>query len=132
MIQITTLKPVNYPHIIEKFGNDIWDKGVVITYGNKIHCKAGNISPQIMEHEQVHVHQQIAFPGGAAAWWREYIRNARFRLHEELEAHKVEAAYVRKHVSNHKKQAEKLDYIAHSMANNYSGMISYSEAKELL
>lgn len=129
---ISKEKPVNYPHIADKFGSDIWDRGVVITYAPDIHCKSGQPSPQIIHHEEVHIRQQLAFPGGPAAWWREYIQNDRFRLQEELEAHKEEAAYIRKYVGNRKKQAEKLDYLAHSMSRNYAGMISYAEAKEQL
>jgi len=125
-------KPVNYPHIEEKFGKDLWERGVVITYGDTIHCKNPHISPQIIAHEEIHVRQQLAFPGGPAAWWREYIRNDAFRLQEELEGHKHEASYVRAHVPNRRKRADAIDYIHRSIASNYGGIITYEEASRFI
>lgn len=132
MMQFSQEKPVNYPHIEEKFGKDLWDRGVVITYAPAIHSKNRSISPQIIHHEEVHIRQQLAYPGGPAAWWREYIRNDKFRLQEELEAHKAEAAYVRTNVHNRKKSEAAIDYIRHSIATNYAGIISLSEARRLI
>lgn len=130
MITVSKEKPPIYPRLAEKFGADIWDRGVVITYGEQIHCKSGHPAPSIFEHEKVHVLQQLAM--GRDEWWTRYLEDPEFRLSQELEAYKVEAQYIRRNYPNRRKQAEKLDWLAQSMAANYAGMISYAEAKSLL
>lgn len=129
MMKISNEKPACYPHLEAKFGK-IWEKGVLITIGDTIHTIRPNVGPQMMAHEEVHMKQQLEM--GVDKFIRTYLRDNEFRLKVELEAHKVEAAYVRTHVHNRKKQATALDYIHRSLAENYQDIISYDEARKLV
>lgn len=129
---ISTEKPPIYPRLAEKFGEDIWDRGVVITYGEKIHCKSGNVAPSIIEHEQVHIRQQREYPGGPEAWWNRYLEDPAFRLQEELAGHRAQANYVIMYCPNPKKRLHALTHIRRSISSNYGGIITYQEACKLI
>lgn len=128
---ISKEKPPIYEKIRAAFG-DVWERGVIITYGDRAYTARGGMSLDLQEHEAVHIKQQAAFPGGADAWWDKFIADKEFRLSQELEAYKVQVAYIRKHVSNRRKRETMIPFIYSSMADNYAGMITREEAERLL
>lgn len=129
---ISTEKPEIYPRIQAAFG-DVWDKGVLITYGDTVHVKKGGLSPDLRDHEQVHIDRQAIYPGGGAAWWDEYLANPKFRLDEELIAYQKQAKYIRAMVSNPRKQEEKLEWIRKCLSDSsYGNMVTYEEIRNLI
>lgn len=130
MIIVSTEKPAIYPRLAQMFGEDIWDRGVVITYGEKIHCKSGKLPLGILEHESVHVRQQQKM--GKDLWWDKYLSKPKFRLEQELEAHKLEADFIRALHMHPRDRSSKIEYLAQSLSSNYQLPISYGEAKKLL
>ncbi len=128
-MKVIAEKPPIYDRIARVFG-DLWDQGVVITYGDDCYTKSGGISPDLHAHEEVHVRQQRAM--GKDEWWNRYFVDTKFRLEQELEAYKVQAAYIRQWVGNRRKRDMKLDQICRDMAEMYNGMITYQEARAII
>lgn len=127
---ISTEKPAIYDRLEAAFGKGLWDQGVVITYGDTVHCKSGGMSLDLREHEATHIRQQAAY--GRDAWWDRYLIDKDFRFSQELEAYQVQARYIRANIHNRKKQERALDWICTCMAEMYGGMVSYDEAKKLI
>ncbi len=91
----------------------------------------GELSDELIVHEQVHFHQQRQ---GAAKWWNKFLTDPKFRLEQELPAHRAE---YREFCRNHRDRNARTRYLreiskrlAHPM---YGGLITAVEAmKEIL
>jgi len=82
--------PPNFKQIAAAFP-DAKGKGVIFTYGDTVYNPTGpSLSRGLQAHEAVHVERQLAFEGGAAAWWTNYIAEPHFRFTEEFQAHLAE------------------------------------------
>lgn len=80
--------PPNYEEIVKRFPAVKNNKGVVFTYGEILYIPGAFVPPSdLQKHEEVHSKQHKNFPGGAEAWWKKYLTDREFRLHEELEAY---------------------------------------------
>lgn len=108
-----------------------WESGVIVTYGDTVYTINGNMSPDIVVHEQVHIDQQTII--GAEEWWNKYLNDPQFRLQQELEAYSRQINYIVRHIPNRKKQMAIIEHIWKSISSvSYGNMISYKEAKEKL
>lgn len=131
-MKISMQKPPIYERLEEAFGKGLWERGVLITYGDTVHCAKGSMSADLQEHEQVHIDRQAAYPGGHVAWWERYLIDPKFRLEEELAAYRVQVAYINRYTPNKRKRQDKLHWIAKSMSESYGDMITYGQARNLL
>lgn len=62
--------------------------GEIFAWGSTIYNPDGSkLSAALLAHERVHLRQQAGIP---EAWWALYLKSARFRFEQELEAHIVE------------------------------------------
>lgn len=70
----------------EKF--EIDDPVTIYTYGDVLHnpFDVGLSVPTIV-HEETHMDQQAAYPGGPDAWWQKYFEDKDFRLSQEVAAY---------------------------------------------
>lgn len=100
--------PPNYAAIITAFpaANK---PGTIFTYHDTIYVRDAapgpvEISEALMEHEIVHVRQQATYPGGAFAWWKQYLDDPAFRQEQELEAHVVEYSWWCKNKVNRRQR----------------------------
>lgn len=60
----------------------------LFAYGDTIyHPSGGPIEPALRAHEEVHSQQQ---GNNAEDWWYRYLREDKFRLEQEFEAHLIE------------------------------------------
>ena len=60
----------------------------IFAYGGKIYSPGSKtLSPELIAHEQVHFRQQDDDPD---AWWDRFLKEPKFRLQQELEAHRAE------------------------------------------
>jgi hypothetical protein len=76
--------PPNFDEIEKVFGSI--PITVVFTYGSKIYAPGhGDISENLMVHEQIHEAQQ-AEAGGPESWWKRYLEDPIFRLEEISES----------------------------------------------
>ena len=126
---------VDYPPNIDKIDAKLHVKalrGIIYTYDGKIYAPDGaNLSYDLHEHERVHVRQHAAF-GGSDPWWERYLEDVEFRLDQELEAYRVQLAYINEHY-NRKQRRDMLDFIANSLASSmYGNLLSRKAALKLL
>lgn len=85
-MKILTMFPPNYWQINAAF--NVRGRPVIFCYGDTIYNpKRIKVGPDLIAHESVHSVQQDRDP---AAWWQRYIDDPRFRLHEEIAAHRAE------------------------------------------
>lgn len=126
-IEVVDARPPNFEDIVAVFPQAS-DPGVIFAYDGRIYAPgAKRVSPEIQEHESVHIARQA---GAAKTWWDRYLADATFRLEEELEAHRVEyCGYCRRH-SNRVKQGTALLHIATKLSSPlYGSLVSVAEAK---
>ena len=86
------------------------------------------IDDGLMAHEGVHAGQQGSNP---EAWWRTYIASPKFRLQEELAAHRVEYQWRAKApgMNRHQRRALLVDVAKRLSSPMYGSMISLSDAR---
>jgi hypothetical protein len=128
-MKILTEKPKIYDRLNKEFGAD-WDKGVIITYGGNIYCKAGAVSPDLLVHEMVHVRQQEGWDADEYA--EKYLNDKLFRYEKEVEAYKAQADWLRKNVRDRNKLNRILRHIWTAMSTMYGDMITFQEAQKLI
>ncbi len=117
---------------------NIKGKAVYFTFGDKIYNPKGkDISPALMAHEQVHCDRQGDDVDG---WWRKYIDDPKFRLEEELAAHRVEYQFIAADPASKKPVPgfrSKADYYLIQIAGRlssplYGNLITLAEARKAI
>lgn len=104
----------------------------VFTYYPYIYVPTGHeLSPDVRDHESVHLRQQEHYPGGAEAWWERWLTNVQFRFEQELEAYAVQLNAWRKAGSSRFKRTK--DRLAMDMSSDFYGhMVTFQEAEYAL
>lgn len=120
-------KPLVYEQCRQQFGID-WDKGIVLTYGDVIHCKT-DLDDHLVIHESVHIAQQTKM--GKDAWWAKYFTDPVFRLSQEIEAYREQWQYIQLKYNRHERR-KFFHKLASDMASMYGGMCTREQAEELL
>jgi hypothetical protein len=122
-------KPPIYEACAKQFGVN-WNNGIIFTYGDVVHCKI-KVSPRKLVHEKVHVEQQLSY--GVEEWWERYLKDATFRLEQELEAYRAEIAWIKPNVHNLAEKRRMLSEIVTSLSSYiYGNLLTSQQAKELL
>lgn len=108
--------------------------GVVFTWGNMIYNPSDtSIAPQIMAHESVHSQRQGQTFDEIAAWWKRYLHEPRFRLEEELEAHRAEYRAFKSWAKDRNDIARELHTIAARLSSQlYGGLLTYGQARRFI
>lgn len=103
---------------------------ILYCYGGTIYSPSGgNIPIWLERHEEVHSVRQYDDPD---KWWEQYIEDKKFRLEEELLAHKKEYE-VYKDLFNRKYSRGHLVHMAERLSSSmYGNCVSYKEAKGLI
>lgn len=125
-MNVETSYPPNYSEILKHF--DIKDrKTIVFTFGDTLHNPGGgNISPDLMAHEETHQRQQGKSPED---WWEKYLADPDFRLAQELAAYRVQYRAI---VGRPQKRAV-LQKISKDLSGPmYGNIISRDQAKQLI
>jgi hypothetical protein len=106
---------------------------VVFAYGHTIYNPAGKeIPPHRIHHEEVHRDQQLAYPGGVEAWWKEYVANKHFRLAQEAQAYQAQYAYIKSRANTKQLQSFLSQFAADLSSSFYGNVITVNEARELI
>jgi hypothetical protein len=117
--------PPIYEKILRYIPAVDWDGGVIICYGDTIHCKF-DIPADKVAHESVHVKQQEK---DKDAWWDRYLTDLEFRKSQELEAYKFEADFIRRTVKDRNLRFKLIHDIAKDFSSPlYGSIISFNEA----
>ena len=128
-MKFSTEKPPNWNEICKHFSVD-WNKGVIVTYGDTVHC-ISDIGEQKEIHEAIHIPQQLYT--GVDKWWSKYFEDPKFRLSQEMEAYKAEVKWVRNRYKDRNTRFKVIRQICLDISSKmYGSMISYEEATKLL
>lgn len=104
----------------------------IFAWGDKIFNPHGiAIGPELLAHERVHGDRQKLNAAGAAGWWQRYLADPKFRLEEELLAHRAEyRAYCANGNFTRNQRRIVLRHIAQRLASRlYGSMIALHDAK---
>jgi len=128
-MKLSKEKPAIYDRCHAAFGVE-WDAGLIIAYGDTIHCKF-DLGEQQLEHEKTHINQQRY--EGVDNWWNKYFNDPQFRLSQEVEAYRNEYAWVKRHV-NDRNRCYKLRYEMAKFLSGfmYGSLVSRDEAMRLI
>lgn len=127
---VSTPPPPNlYESLRAAFGPSVdFNKGTVFTYGQTIYAKEMPDTP-LMEHEKIHVIQQMTFPGGPDAWWAKYLSDTDFRLNQEIEAYSVQYYTAASMTKDRNRLFKYLHSLATTLSSDmYGGLLSTKEA----
>jgi hypothetical protein len=128
-VKFSKQKPPIYEKCEEMFGVK-WKKGIIMTYGDTVHCKYKLKEPKIT-HESVHVDQQMKI--GKEDWWSRYFEDDKFRLDQEVEAYRAEIKWIRHNVKGMDLKSRMIEKIVQDISSEmYGNMVSEKEALELL
>lgn len=114
---------------------NIKGQAVIFAWGDKIYApmQQGELPKALLLHEEVHGARQLATVGGIEAWWRRYIAEPRFRLDEEIPAHRAELAHLLTKAKGPSMRAHALSRTAARLAAPlYGNLITIAEAKRVL
>lgn len=129
-MKIYTEKPACWERLEKQF-NLRWESGMIVTYDGKIHCHTGEIAPDFMAHELVHVKQQEG--KDPEAFLESFLTDKNFRLEMELPAFRVQVAFLRATIVHDPDELfVRIHSLAKKMATNYGDMVTLEEATILL
>lgn len=113
--------PPNFAAIKAKFDPPA---SAIYCYGKIIYAPAGGrVPPELILHEGVHSRRQGT---NVEEWWQRYIDDPRFRLAEEIPAHKVEFNFLRSRGKN-------AEYVIERLCSPlYGNLLSRAEAAKLI
>jgi len=124
---ISSEKPPIYDKCCEVFGADNLEHAI-FTYGDTVFNVQGDLSTQLLVHEEVHAKQQSKV--GVENWWNKYLSSKTFRVNPEAEAYRAQYDYVKTHVQDGNKRAKILLTMSHQLSN--LGDLSMAEATKLI
>lgn len=120
--------PPNYKHLVKHFP-DLLGQKVAITYGDTLYnTNNGTITDHLIEHEQVHSADQLAFPGGVDAYVERYITDVQFRLEAEVKAYIVQLRYIKKKYGDNAALITLPTFAKHLSSALYGSSISTADA----
>jgi hypothetical protein len=127
-LRIASGRPPNFDAIAAVF-QLATRSGTIFTYGDTVYVSDGTeLSPALKAHEAVHVDRQRSF--GRDLWWERYLKDAEFRLAEELPAHRAEYQTFRSTCRDPNARSRALNAIAARLSGPlYGGLISLVEAR---
>jgi hypothetical protein len=123
--------PPNFDEIEKVFGSI--PITVVFTYGSKIYAPGhGDISENLMVHEQIHEAQQ-AEAGGPESWWKRYLEDPIFRLDQEVEAYHAQYRHYARIERDRNKRIRFLSQISIDLSSTiYGGIVGYRQAMQMI
>ena len=122
--KIVDYPPFYFPLWKMKFPFADFEKGVILTWGKKIYFNKPSLLPySLIKHEEVHIKQQRNSYLFGVIWLIRYVFSVKFRLNQEIEAHRAE--YLT--------DKQDLYIIAKRLSSSlYGNIISYKEAIDLI
>ena len=122
---------VGYPPLWDELNAafNIGRQNVVFAWGDRIYNPNNTkLHSSILSHESVHCERQGGGdPERLALWWQAYIHDPRFRLEEEIPAHRAEYHACLNGDRNQRSRA--LHFVAGKLASPlYGGLITQREA----
>lgn len=133
-VKISNEKPPSWilAEVKEKFGVD-WNSNVIFTYEDLITTSTGEMTEDLIAHEQTHTRQQLEFVGGADAWWRKYLDDPEFRFKQELEAYRNQYEWLIKNIKDRNEVSRFLMHYAKTLSGKmYGNMVDFGTAMTMI
>lgn len=104
----------------------------IFAYGGKIYSPGSwRLDPALIAHEQVHFLQQAEI--GVEAWWEMFLGSKKFRLEQEIPAHRAEWQYFLTQGPGRKHRRVRLKQMAKRLsAPMYGRLLSTAAAKKAI
>lgn len=138
-MRILIERPPLWEEINAKF--NVEGQSVIFAWGDTIYNPEGvKVSRELHAHEEIHGERQLAYPAASSSpgepedhvveWWKRYIEDPKFRLEEELPAHRAEyQAFCKRH-GDQKSRAKMLTLIAAKLTSPlYGSLITLEDAR---
>lgn len=121
--------PPNISEIVKTF--DIHGLNPVFTYGDVLYNPTGGeISDDLMTHEETHAKQQRDF--GKEDWWTRYLIDPTFRMMQEVEAYREQYKHIER-TCNRAERRWYLEEFAKNLSSRlYGNIIKKKQAQELI
>lgn len=121
-------RPPLWEEIDKKFS--VANKPVVFSWGDRLYNPLGGyLQPWLLAHEAFHGSRQK----DPEVWWRQYLTDDRFRLNEELPAHRIEYQEFCRHQLDRNVRSRFFHETARRLASDlYGNLISPSQALRAL
>lgn len=135
-MKVSTEKPPVWDKIKKVLNFD--EKTTIFTYGDTIYNPAGiPLAQDLYVHESIHARQQEAHAVrgklGPYIWWRKYLKDPAFRIHQELEAYRAQYAFATQHIKDRNQLLNYALTLARFLAGpTYGEVITTNEALELI
>lgn len=124
--------PPNYDYLVEHFPA-LLKQPVAITYGDTLYVtNNGVITDHLLEHEEIHSADQLAYPGGPDAYIERYITDIPFRLEAEIKAYIVQLRYIKKKYGTNAALISLPTFAKHLSSTLYGSSISSADAANRL
>lgn len=133
-IRVSYTHPPFWDRIVEKFP-EVEKGDVIFAWGTVIYRPnvCAGLSKPLMAHETVHCVRQLSYPGGVEAWWERYLAEPKFRLDEEIPAHREELRVMMQKFKGQSMRNHAISRIAARLAGPlYGNLITIAEAKKLI
>ena len=106
---------------------DVTERNIFAYDGKIFNPSGGKLGQELHAHEMVHFVQQAAI--GVEAWWVAFLADPKFRLAQEIPAHKAEYRTFCKYNRDRNDQARFLRRLGQRLsAPMYGGIITTNEA----
>lgn len=107
-------------------------QGIIFAYGDRIYNPSGHpLGQQVLAHENEHCKRQNAM--GVGSWWDAYMVNIKFRLEEEVLAHRAEWDAYQQYVTRLADQEDYLKMMIERLSGQlYGYMCTKAEAQALI
>lgn len=122
--------PPNYGLIVSVLPAVKRRPNAVFTYAPNVYYRgSGNLSYDVLKHEDVHIKQQGDI--GRDEWWKRYLSDPQFRFEQELEAYRVQ--FKAMDIYNRGQRRVLLNKIASDLSSAmYGNVITKAEALEAI
>lgn len=129
MPQVIKDRPPNFAQIAFNFP-EAHRPGVIFAYAPYIYAPSGNVPPELVAHEQVHIDRQNQI--GVEEWWNRYLADAEFRFKEEVLAHRAEYQYLCQHGSRQLRRRAAKELANRLCSPLYGKMCTKAQAVEII
>jgi len=103
---------------------------MIVTYGGVIYTKSGEVAPDFLVHELVHVEQQKGWH--PEKYLEEFIGNPAFRKEVETAAYRAQAVFLESTISDKAELFCRKYKLQKAMLSNYGNIFRVEEANKIL
>lgn len=127
---IHTTPPPNWEKLSAAFGGVKWEGNHVVTYAGEIYCPSGNVPPDVLVHEMVHVEQQKGHD--MEALLERYMNDIDYMREMETAAFKAQCAFLEATITDASELWCKKYNTAKMMARMYKGAFTLETASGIM